>query len=278
MAQAIGGFYSLAGGHIHHIMACPAAALGDLLDERFDLTSSPTDTSLSSSYASSSFASRGSAMSDVWAAMVPPRFAVPPLPAPTPAANSAGASSASQHQPDGPLLVVFSGGTAFNSVAGHVRHLTTRVAYVLPVSDDGGSTAEIVRVLGGPAVGDIRSRCLRLADDSDEEARAVRRLLAYRLSGHSGKEAKAEWYQIVEGEHPLWEVGAAGRFTVEEGKLGGWMRLLLSPSLQGVSEPLKHTPVHLAYPGHSHVSPTCPVRPTTHPHSHAPAGWERALQ
>ena len=43
------------------------------------------------------------------------------------------------------------------------------MAYILPVSDDGGSTAEIVRVLGGPAVGDIRSRCLRLADDSDEE-------------------------------------------------------------------------------------------------------------
>ena len=52
---------------------------------------------------------------------------------------------------------------------GHLRQLTNRVAYVLPVSDDGGSTAEIVRVLGGPAVGDIRSRCLRLADDQDEE-------------------------------------------------------------------------------------------------------------
>lgn len=43
------------------------------------------------------------------------------------------------------------------------------MTHVLPVSDDGGSTAEIVRVLGGPAVGDIRSRCLRLADDSNEE-------------------------------------------------------------------------------------------------------------
>lgn len=53
-----------------------------------------------------------------------------------------------------------------------MRALTTRVAHVLPVSDDGGSTAEIVRVLGGPAVGDIRSRCLRLADDSNEEVRA----------------------------------------------------------------------------------------------------------
>lgn len=118
-----------------------------------------------------------------------------------------------------PSILVFSGGTAFNSVAGTVvtsqrpdmpsavqlsdvcwcnikkvhiyvqtsrhhaveklgtvdwyagtlRSFTTRVAHVLPVSDDGGSTAEIVRVLGGPAVGDIRSRCLRLADDSNTE-------------------------------------------------------------------------------------------------------------
>lgn len=29
-----------------------------------------------------------------------------------------------------------------------LKNLTTRVAHVLPVSDDGGSTAEIVRVLG----------------------------------------------------------------------------------------------------------------------------------
>jgi hypothetical protein len=60
-----------------------------------------------------------------------------------------------------PGLVVFSGGTAFNSAASALRELTTRVTHVLPVSDDGGSTAEIVRVVGGPAVGDIRSRCAR---------------------------------------------------------------------------------------------------------------------
>lgn len=29
-----------------------------------------------------------------------------------------------------------------------LKKLTTRVSHVLPVSDDGGSTAEIVRVLG----------------------------------------------------------------------------------------------------------------------------------
>ncbi|KAK9908076.1 hypothetical protein WJX75_002470 [Coccomyxa subellipsoidea] len=115
---------------------------------------------------------------------------------------------------EGPSLVVFSGGTAFNSVAGHLRQLTTRVTHILPVSDDGGSTAEIVRVLGGPAVGDIRSRCLRLADNSDSEALAVRVLLAHRLSGDSADAAKADWYEVVEGDHALW---------------------------RGVSEPYKHT-------------------------------------
>ncbi|KAG9439192.1 hypothetical protein H6P81_019357 [Aristolochia fimbriata] len=102
-----------------------------------------------------------------------------------------------------PSLLVFSGGTAFNGVVEELKKLTTRVAHVLPVSDDGGSTAEIVRVLGGPAVGDIRSRCLRLSDESTSEALAVRTLLGYRLplDAHN---AKSEWYCIVEGEHSLW--------------------------------------------------------------------------
>ncbi|KAF7120875.1 hypothetical protein RHSIM_Rhsim13G0191300 [Rhododendron simsii] len=95
------------------------------------------------------------------------------------------------------------GGTAFNGVVEELKKLTTRVAHVLPVSDDGGSTAEIVRVLGGPAVGDIRSRCLRLSDQSTAEALAVRRLLGHRLP-LDAQEAKSEWYAIVEGEHFLW--------------------------------------------------------------------------
>lgn len=106
--------------------------------------------------------------------------------------------------PSQPSLLVFSGGTAFNGVVEELKSFTTRVAHVLPVSDDGGSTAEIVRVLGGPAVGDIRSRCLRLSDQSTSEALAVRRLLGHRLP-LDPLQAKSEWYNIVEGEHPLWK-------------------------------------------------------------------------
>ncbi len=46
------------------------------------------------------------------------------------------------------------------------------------------------------------------------QALAVRVLLAHRLSGESPEEAKADWYEVVEGDHALW---------------------------RGVSEPYKHT-------------------------------------
>ncbi|KAH6774885.1 maternal effect embryo arrest 18 [Perilla frutescens var. hirtella] len=113
------------------------------------------------------------------------------------------ASASADSVPIQPSLLVFSGGTAFNGVVEELRKLTVRVAHVLPVSDDGGSTAEIVRVLGGPAVGDIRSRCLRLSDPSTSEALAVRTLLGHRLPLEAQK-AKFEWYDIVEGNHALW--------------------------------------------------------------------------
>lgn len=121
--------------------------------------------------------------------------------------------SNSNPTPPSPSLLVFSGGTAFNGVVEDLKNFTTRVAHVLPVSDDGGSTAEIVRVLGksffissrfrlccclyvvllgGPAVGDIRSRCLRLSDQSSSEALAVRKLLGHRLPLNP-QQAKSEW-------------------------------------------------------------------------------------
>jgi len=68
---------------------------------------------------------------------------------------------------------------------------------------------------GGPAVGDIRSRCLRLSDDSSEEARAVKRLLQHRLPAGDPIAAHREWGEIVEGRHKLWEgIGLPYRHTV----------------------------------------------------------------
>ena len=107
-------------------------------------------------------------------------------------------------QKDTPELVLFSGGTGMNSLAAALGSFSPRIAHVLPVSDDGGSTAEIVRVLGGPAVGDIRSRCLRLSDVSSPEAAAVKALLQHRLPKDRAQ-ARTAWQSIVEGTDPLWD-------------------------------------------------------------------------
>jgi hypothetical protein len=48
--------------------------------------------------------------------------------------------------------VVISGGTGANSIA---TAFGSSPAFVLPVSDDGGSSAEILRCFGGPSIGDI---------------------------------------------------------------------------------------------------------------------------
>lgn len=33
---------------------------------------------------------------------------------------------------------------------------------IIPISDNGGSSSELIRVFGGPGIGDVRSECLFL--------------------------------------------------------------------------------------------------------------------
>ncbi|OCB89249.1 UPF0052-domain-containing protein [Sanghuangporus baumii] len=102
-----------------------------------------------------------------------------------------------------PSVLVISGGTGCNSICSAFRD----ACYVLPVSDDGGSSSEIIRVLGGPSIGDIRSRLIRLIPASPEGSPLdrIRHLLAYRLRAESTeREARDEWRDIVEGRSPLW--------------------------------------------------------------------------
>ncbi|EMS22752.1 hypothetical protein NBRC10512_006573 [Rhodotorula toruloides] len=102
---------------------------------------------------------------------------------------------------------VLGGGTGCNAVLGAFNG--SMVSYCLPVSDDGGSSSEIQRVLGGPALGDIRSRLIRLIPPSPAGSPldCIRRLLEYRLPGGEGTShsaVKQEWGDIVEGTHRLW--------------------------------------------------------------------------
>ncbi|KAJ6569557.1 UPF0052-domain-containing protein [Mycena capillaripes] len=103
-----------------------------------------------------------------------------------------------------PSFVVISGGTGGNAIC---SAFGSNACYVLPVSDDGGSSSEIIRVLGGPSIGDIRSRLVRLIPNTPPASPldAIRTLLAYRLPAHySEREARDEWRDIIEGRSALW--------------------------------------------------------------------------
>ncbi|TFK57723.1 UPF0052-domain-containing protein [Heliocybe sulcata] len=110
---------------------------------------------------------------------------------------------AAEEQKESPSFLVISGGTGCNSICSAFGN----ACYVLPVSDDGGSSSEIIRVLGGPSIGDIRSRLIRLIPPSPPGSPldAIRTLLAYRFPSQcSEREAREEWRDIVEGRSHLW--------------------------------------------------------------------------
>lgn len=58
-------------------------------------------------------------------------------------------------------VVVFSGGSAANSLVDVfnevIENNNCTLTYVIPISDNGGSSSELIRVFGGPGIGDVRS-------------------------------------------------------------------------------------------------------------------------
>ncbi|KAK3942327.1 UPF0052 domain protein [Diplogelasinospora grovesii] len=110
-----------------------------------------------------------------------------------------------------PGITVFSGGTAANSLVDVFNTLVAKrgcqcqLNYVIPISDNGGSSSELIRFVGGPSVGDVRSRLVRLIPnhDTNAERSALKTLFEYRLCSDPLK-ARSEWLDIVEARSLLW--------------------------------------------------------------------------
>ncbi|KAI1148590.1 UPF0052 domain protein [Nemania diffusa] len=106
-------------------------------------------------------------------------------------------------------IVVFGGGTATNSLVDVFEGLresrNCALQYIIPISDNGGSSSELIRVFGGPGIGDVRSRLVRLIphSDADAERASLKSLFNHRLSSDPYA-ARSEWLDIVEGRHELW--------------------------------------------------------------------------
>ncbi|KAI1440358.1 UPF0052-domain-containing protein [Annulohypoxylon stygium] len=106
-------------------------------------------------------------------------------------------------------IVVFGGGTATNSLVDVFENIrksrNCSLSYVIPISDNGGSSSELIRVFGGPGIGDIRSRLVRLipGSDTDAERASIKGLFNHRLSSDP-LQARLQWLDIVEGRDELW--------------------------------------------------------------------------
>ncbi|KAL1302353.1 hypothetical protein AAFC00_002759 [Neodothiora populina] len=128
--------------------------------------------------------------------------------APTPSLTVNGSTQPTRSPSPNPArykgTVVFSGGSAANHLVDVFNQLTNKtcpLSYVIPISDNGGSTSELIRVFGGPG------RLVRLIpdhSDPESEAAAIKALFNHRLSRDS-REAKHEWQDILEAEHMVWQ-------------------------------------------------------------------------
>ncbi|KAK5005380.1 hypothetical protein LTR28_007787, partial [Elasticomyces elasticus] len=101
-------------------------------------------------------------------------------------------------------IVVFSGGSAANNLVDVFNDVADSnqcsLSYVIPISDNGGSSSELIRVFGGPG------RLVRLIPDTENphsETAAIKSFFNYRLPS-TCSEARREWLDIVEAVHPLW--------------------------------------------------------------------------
>lgn len=57
-------------------------------------------------------------------------------------------------------IVVFSGGSAANNLVDAFKSVTQEkqcpLSYVIPISDNGGSSSELIRVFGGPGQSNVQ--------------------------------------------------------------------------------------------------------------------------
>ncbi len=81
----------------------------------------------------------------------------------------------------GPRILFFSGGTALNGVSRVLKNYTYNSTHLVTPFDSGGSSAKLRQAFHMPAIGDLRSRMIALADESVTGHPEVYQLFTYRL-------------------------------------------------------------------------------------------------
>ncbi|TDO95521.1 GAK system CofD-like protein [Marinomonas balearica] len=104
----------------------------------------------------------------------------------------------------GPKILFFSGGSALNKISRVLKSYTHNSVHLVTPFDSGGSSAHLRNEFDMPAVGDLRSRLMALADETVLGQPEVYELFTYRFSKSVDKSLlEEEFDQLVHGMHPL---------------------------------------------------------------------------
>lgn len=110
----------------------------------------------------------------------------------------------------GPRLLFFSGGSALNDVARSLKRYTHNSIHMVTPFDSGGSSQGLRLAFDMPAIGDLRSRLMALADETILGQPDVFRLFTHRLSKSADREDLAAGLDaMIAGTHVL--VSAIGQ-------------------------------------------------------------------
>ncbi|MGO2234991.1 GAK system CofD-like protein [Marinomonas sp. UCMA 3892] len=106
----------------------------------------------------------------------------------------------------GPKVLFFSGGSALNKISRVFKEYTHHSVHLVTPFDSGGSSARLRAEFDIPAVGDLRSRLMALADETVMGQPEVYDLFTHRLPQQAEPLVlREQLQQLVLGEHPLIE-------------------------------------------------------------------------
>ncbi len=104
----------------------------------------------------------------------------------------------------GPAVLFFSGGSALNPTARVLKQYTQNSIHLMTPFDSGGSSAVLRHAFGMPAIGDLRSRLIALADESVLGQAEIYRLFTHRFPKTASlEELHGELVDLLEGHDQL---------------------------------------------------------------------------
>lgn len=106
----------------------------------------------------------------------------------------------------GPRVLFFSGGSALTGLSKILKNYTHNSIHLVSPFDSGGSSAKLRSAFNMPAIGDLRSRLIALADETILGHPEIYQLFSYRLPEEESQSAlKMRLADIANGNDPLME-------------------------------------------------------------------------